>query len=51
MKPQRRWMKSVLEQSRQPLPAFPWARGNRKPASTPRSVASRSPAVARALRA
>lgn len=51
MKTQRRWMKSVLEQSRQPLPAFPWARGNRKTAATLHTPAPRSAAPVRALRA
>lgn len=47
MKQQRRWMKNVLVQSSQPLPAFPWARGARKAVVVARSAAP----APRALRA
>lgn len=46
MKPQRRWMKSVLEESRKPLPAFPWARGVRRTATPARPSAPVPPAAA-----
>lgn len=30
MKPQRRWMQSVLAESARPVPALPWQRGTRR---------------------
>jgi hypothetical protein len=49
MKQERRWLKSVLEASREPLPALPWARGERrKPAAlqTPRAPQGTRPTLA-----
>ncbi|MDE3123712.1 MAG: hypothetical protein KGK00_18225 [Paracoccaceae bacterium] len=39
MKKERRWLKSVIETSRQPMPALPWQRAVRASApSAPRRI-------------
>lgn len=30
MKPQHRWMQSILRESARPMPALPWQRGSRR---------------------
>lgn len=47
MTKQRRWLKSVLAASTQPVPALPWARGNRSAATAPKAA----PQPARPVRA
>ena len=50
MKKERRWLKSVLAASLDPLPALPWQRGTRKrPAAV--KLALPAPAAPRAIAA
>lgn len=44
MTKQRRWLKSVLAASTQPVPALPWARGNRSAAASAAPKAAPQPA-------
>ncbi|MGL4322376.1 MAG: hypothetical protein ACRCS3_16070 [Paracoccaceae bacterium] len=47
MKPQRRWMKSVIAASEAPVPAMPWTRGQRR---KPKSLTAAMPKPAIAAR-
>lgn len=49
MKPQRRWLQSVIAASNEPLPALPWERGNRRrPVAMKAAAPASAPAPARA---
>lgn len=42
MKTERRWLKSVIDASTQPLPAMPWARGARRKPSAFEALAAQA---------
>ena len=46
MKPERRWLKSVIAASTQPLPALPFARGTRRKPAALVTAPTPRPAIA-----